>query len=56
MPESYGSGAARYKIENNTTPSTTEKDSSGKTQFQTSSSYTGGTITILMKIKLIYTS
>ena len=56
MPESYGSGAARYQIANNTTPSTTEKDSHGKTQFQTSSSYTGGTITILMKIKLIYTS
>ena len=55
MPESYGSGAARYQIANNTHPSTTENNSNGKTQFQTSSSYTGGTITILMKIKLVYT-
>jgi len=55
MPESYGSGAARYQIANNTHPSTTENNSNGKTQFQTSSSYTGGTITILMKIKLNFT-
>jgi len=52
MPSSYGSGAARYQIASNTNPSTTESGSSGRVQFQTSSQYTGGTITILMKVKL----
>lgn len=45
-----------YGISNGFVPSTTESNSNGRCQFQTSSSYTGGTITIVMKAKLNYTS
>lgn len=46
------SGATRYQITSGFIPSTTESSSNGRVQFQTSSSYSGGTITILMKVKL----
>lgn len=48
------SGADRYQIATGFTPSYTESNSNGRLQFQTSSSYTGGAITIVMKAKLIY--
>ena len=41
-----------YQLVSGYSPSTTETNSEGRVQFQTSSSYTGGTITILMKIKI----
>lgn len=46
------SGTARYQVVTGFPPSTTESDSNGRVQFQTSSSYAGGTITILMKVKV----
>ncbi len=49
----YSTGG--YGISNGFVPSTTETNSEGRCQFQTSSSYTGGTITVLMKAKLNYT-
>ena len=50
------SGAERYQIVNGFQPSTWESSSNGRVQFQTSSSYSGGTVTVLMKVKLNYTS
>lgn len=50
----YSSGADRYQIVTGFTPSYTESNSNGRLQFQTSSSYTGGAITVVMKAKLIY--
>lgn len=49
------SGTARYQIVSGFPPSTTEGNSNGRVQFQTSSGYAGGEITIVMKIKLNYT-
>ena len=49
------SGSARYQIATGFPPSTTEGSSNGRTQFQTSSSYAGGTITIFMKVKVNFT-
>lgn len=48
------SGTSRYQIADGFKPSYTESGSNGRLQFQTSSSYTGGAITIVMKAKLIY--
>lgn len=47
-----GSASPSYQLVSGYSPSTTETNSEGRVQFQTSSSYTGGTITILMKIKI----
>ncbi len=49
------SGATRYQIANGFNPSTTESSSNGRVQFQTSSSYSAGTVTVLMKVKLNFT-
>ena len=49
------SGSARYQIATGFPPSTTENSSNGRVQFQTSSSYGGGTITIFMKVKVNFT-
>ena len=46
------SGTQRYQIVTDFPPSTTENNSNGRVQFQTSSSYAGGTITVLMKVKV----
>lgn len=48
------SGTSRYQIADGFKPSYTESGSNGRLQFQTSSSYTGGAITVVMKAKLIY--
>lgn len=48
------SGDARYQIANGFLPSQTESNSNGRLQFQTSSSYAGGQITIVMKVKVNY--
>lgn len=47
-----GSASTKYQITDGFSPSTTESSSQGRVQFQTSSSYSGGTITILMKLKV----
>lgn len=47
-----GNASPSYQLVSGYSPSTTETSSEGRVQFQTSSSYTGGTITILMKIKI----
>lgn len=49
------SSTQRYQIVTGFPPSTTESNSVGRVQFQTSSSYAGGTITILMKVKVNFT-
>ncbi len=49
------SGTERYQIATGFQPSTIETNSNGRVQFQTSSSYKGDTITIVMKVKLVYT-
>jgi len=48
--------AGSYQIESDFQPSVSEGGSNGRVQFQTSSAYSSGTITILMKAKLVYTS
>lgn len=48
------SGANCYQIASGFQPSITETGSNGRMQFQTSSSYSGGTITIVMKAKFTY--
>lgn len=48
------SGADRYQIASGFQPSITETGSNGRMQLQTSSSYTGGSITIVMKAKFTY--
>ena len=50
------SGASRYQIASGFPPSTTESSSQGRVQFQTSSSYSSGTITIFMKVKVNFTT
>lgn len=49
------SGAERYQIASGFQPSTHESSSNGRVQFQTSSSYAGGTVTVLMKVKVNFT-
>lgn len=47
-------GADRYQIAEGFQPSYTEANSNGRLQFQTSSSYTGGPVTVVMKISFTY--
>lgn len=47
-------GADRYQIAEGFQPSYTETNSNGRLQFQTSSSYTGGPVTVVMKISFTY--
>lgn len=47
-------GTARYQIATGFQPSYVESGSNGRLQFQTSSSYAGGNITIVMKAKFTY--
>ena len=49
------SGTQRYQLVTGFPPSTTESNSNGRVQFQTSSSYAGGTITVFMKVKVNFT-